>query len=189
MKNKNLIKHLIILAAIFTLLLGLFPAPASAAKPVACRSFYTVKSGDTLAKIAQKYNVRVVDLVAANHLYDPIWIYLQQSVCIPANTKKFDGSVPSYANRLPGDFTVTRMGNYIKIVTINFPKKSAYFVKMADATTPRLYQKVGVLNTLNKQSAIGKYKIPKNLRLVPIIQVCLKNTFTDANVCRNLINK
>jgi uncharacterized YkwD family protein len=47
---------------------------------------YTVKSGDTLSKIAGYYNVTVSDLLAANpSITNPAWIYVGQKITIPSS--------------------------------------------------------------------------------------------------------
>ena len=43
---------------------------------------YTVRSGDTLTKIAAKYGVTVKDLVAWNNISNPNLIYVNQKIVI-----------------------------------------------------------------------------------------------------------
>ncbi len=60
----------------------------TAARPVAvstgsCAAHHTVKSGDTLAKVAGKYGVSGSSIIRANNIRNADLIYLGQSLCIP----------------------------------------------------------------------------------------------------------
>jgi len=57
--------------------------PASTAKPAASTSVtYTVKAGDTVAKIAARYGVTIADIVSANKLANANLIYVGQHLVI-----------------------------------------------------------------------------------------------------------
>ncbi len=58
------------------------PTPASTATPVA-QVTYTVERGDTLAKIARRFNVTVDDLARANSIQDVNRIDVNQVLIIP----------------------------------------------------------------------------------------------------------
>jgi LysM repeat protein len=51
--------------------------------PPACRSTYTVRYGDTLYAIALRYGTTVWAIVTANHIINPNWILVGQTLCIP----------------------------------------------------------------------------------------------------------
>lgn len=53
------------------------------ATPSACDTQHTVKSGETLHMIAQKYDTSVLDIADANELDNPRVIYPGQVLCIP----------------------------------------------------------------------------------------------------------
>ncbi|HLV09366.1 MAG TPA: LysM peptidoglycan-binding domain-containing protein [Halanaerobiales bacterium] len=44
---------------------------------------YTVKSGDLLWKLAERYNIEVADIIKANNIQYPYYIYIGQSLIIP----------------------------------------------------------------------------------------------------------
>ncbi|MTI61442.1 MAG: LysM peptidoglycan-binding domain-containing protein [Firmicutes bacterium] len=50
--------------------------------------YYIVKQGDLLYKIAQRYNVSVNELIRANNISSPYYIYLGQSLIIPGKQEK-----------------------------------------------------------------------------------------------------
>ncbi|MEB3336309.1 MAG: LysM peptidoglycan-binding domain-containing protein, partial [Leptolyngbyaceae bacterium] len=58
------------------------PVPAQAVLPAAPIT-HRVKSGDTLAKIAQAYNVSLASLVATNRISDPDLIFVDQRIRVP----------------------------------------------------------------------------------------------------------
>lgn len=51
-------------------------------------SYYTVKQGDLLYKIAQRYNVSVNELIRANNISSPYYIYIGQNLIIPGKQEK-----------------------------------------------------------------------------------------------------
>ncbi|QTL99511.1 LysM peptidoglycan-binding domain-containing protein [Iocasia frigidifontis] len=50
--------------------------------------YYTVKQGDLLYKIAQRYNISVNELIRANNISSPYYIYIGQSLIIPGKQEK-----------------------------------------------------------------------------------------------------
>jgi LysM repeat protein len=166
------------------LLATLFAAarPLEQAQANACRASAVVRSGDTLAEIAMKYNVRITDLTAANNLYGPYFtIYVGQKLCIPADAGPL-GGVPNYANALAADFSTRLNGNTVEIKTSNFPKYSSYYVKASSGSAKDI--KIGLLNTAAGGTKILKLVLPDQLAKAAQMTICLKNAVTDANVCR-----
>ncbi len=77
---------------------------------VCCSAFaasvtHTVKSGDTLAKLAKKYGVTVQDLVQANGIKNPDLIYVDQTLTIPMPSESV-----SQTETKPSDFKVITLG-------------------------------------------------------------------------------
>jgi murein DD-endopeptidase MepM/ murein hydrolase activator NlpD len=62
---------------------GTAAAPAAAAKPAGTTMKHTVKSGETLGTIAQKYGVRQRDLAIANNITDPLKLAAGKELTIP----------------------------------------------------------------------------------------------------------
>jgi LysM repeat protein len=179
----------ILAGLVFLLVFGTFitsgPQIAQAASTApSCRLWYSVKTGETLNIIARRYNVMVQNLVKVNNLVDPYTIYVDQFLCIPRKAPAYSLTIPKYANNLAADFTVTRKSNVLTISTSNFPKKSAYYVKIADSTTPKKFTKVGILQIDKKQNVTVKFILSNKLRKTQNMQVCLKNSITDENICR-----
>lgn len=75
-----------------SLTLGLLFTPINAQNLI-----HTVKSGDTLNKIAQTYNISIEDLINANQLVNPDIIEIDQEIIIP--------SIQSWNDPLPSPFS------------------------------------------------------------------------------------
>jgi len=62
-------------------------AAAGQAPPAPCPAYYTVRWGDTLAKIAADHRVPLAELIRLNlgRVHDPNRIYAGQALCIPAS--------------------------------------------------------------------------------------------------------
>jgi len=70
------------------------PAPAGTVEPVATGETYTVKSGDTLTKIAKAHGVTLKTLEAANPKVDPNHVKVGMKLNIPA---KVEAAAPAPA--------------------------------------------------------------------------------------------
>jgi len=57
--------------------------PASSGAPAGCYSYYYVRPGDTLSRIAAYFGMRTSALAAANGISNPNYIYVRQRLCIP----------------------------------------------------------------------------------------------------------
>ena len=84
------------IAGVATLLAFFAPSLASAQETVT----YTVKSGDTLSEIAEKYNTTVEKLAAKNNIKDIHLIYVDQVLVI-------EGTAPSTATATAAASTTT----------------------------------------------------------------------------------
>jgi len=57
--------------------------PAAHGAPAGCVSYYHVRAGDTLSKIAAWYGINTYSLSSANNLSNASYIYVGQKICIP----------------------------------------------------------------------------------------------------------
>jgi LysM repeat protein len=83
MKRIRLVMAALALATSLSLALPLVAA-AAPAEASGCATFYTVKRGDHLSRIAQTYKISVVALTALNGLADPNKIRTGQVLCVKA---------------------------------------------------------------------------------------------------------
>jgi LysM repeat protein len=80
-------KKIVLATMVCILILGLTASAASASPCSACRKWYRVRRGDTLWRIARRYNTTVKKLVNVNHIRKPNRIYTGQWLCIPKKAK------------------------------------------------------------------------------------------------------
>lgn len=62
---------------------GPLPTPAPTVNPPGCRATYVVVWGDTLYRIALRFNSNVYAIAQANHIWNINLIYAGQRLCIP----------------------------------------------------------------------------------------------------------
>ncbi len=167
---------------VMALSLASLPQPATAAT---CTATYTVKSGDYLIKIANDFDVGWRDLAEANDLKSPYVVYVGQKLCIPGkSTSGTTGATTGSSGK--ASFTAKKSDNSLVITTSNFPTKSSYYVKVDDARDRGLeWHKIGVLNTGKESSLKESFKLPSDLKNASSFNVCLKNIYTDAQICTN----
>jgi LysM repeat protein len=180
------------LLLVVALLATMFPATALAEeKPekVECKATYRIKTGDTLVKIATKFNIYVKAIIAANNMASPYTIYVGNSLCIPAKNVK-DSAVPKHANKVAADFTTYVKDKNLYITTTNFPQDTIFYVKVKGDKAPGTVQsKIGLLNTSSRSNFTEVFKLPKNYQTSNQLKVCLKNVYTNALVCRTALKK
>jgi len=166
------------------LLAAALPAPALAASAsqARCASYYTVRSGDSLFRIADLHNVSWRKIAEANNIIAPYTIYVGQSLCIP---KDKVGDVSGAPKAKAASFTVLRSGNTLVIRAYDFPTKSSYYVKVDDARVDGLkWYKLGMLRTRNVSNVETSFVLPRDLSKAFYFNVCLKNSVTDKVSCK-----
>ncbi|MEZ4728039.1 MAG: LysM peptidoglycan-binding domain-containing protein [Caldilineaceae bacterium] len=66
-------------------------APTATLDPTT-QQIYTIQSGDSLSAVADRFGVTMADIVAANGLADPNFVYVGQRLIIPAQGASTNGS-------------------------------------------------------------------------------------------------
>ena len=160
-----------------------FPAPAQA---IVCKARHSVKSTDTLAKIASQYRVSVQDIVAVNNLVPPHTIYVYQTLCIPG-VSQFGGKVPKNANALAANFFAYVRNDKLNIILYNFPHNSSYYVKIRGNRLGNYEIKLALLKVAGSGNKEVSYSLPKPYLVSTQYQVCLKNVYTSSQVCRTAL--
>ncbi len=83
--------------------------PAASGAPAGCTSYYHVKHGDTLSKVAAWFGIKTYALAAANGLGNANYIYVGQKLCIP---NIYGGpTYPSYPGGHHGGHYVVKAGD------------------------------------------------------------------------------
>jgi uncharacterized YkwD family protein/spore coat assembly protein SafA len=114
------------------LLLPTAPPAAHAESSVA----YTVKSGDSMWKIAAKYQVGVSDIVAANHLKNPNLIYPGQRLAIPM----LDPKVVSFQNKVVALTNAERSKRGLGPLKINWELQRVARIKSEDMRNKNYFE-------------------------------------------------
>jgi len=86
---------LVVALAVLTLLvlpMSASAAPAQTPGGSGCAQFYTVRSGDTLSKIARAYGTTVANLTALNGIANPNQIAAGSTLCVRAQPPKPAGT-------------------------------------------------------------------------------------------------
>jgi len=173
------------LLIVMAIILASVPQFASAATDATCQATYTVKSGDYLVKIAGEYEVTWLDIAEANDLKSPYVLIVGQKLCIPGkSTSGATGGTTGSSGT--ASFTAAKSQNSLTITTSKFPTKSFYYVKVDDPRDKGIeWNKVGILSTGQETSVKKTFSLPTEFRNAPSVLVCLKNIYTDAQICNN----
>ena len=180
------------------LLAAILPQPVQAA--TTCRAYYTVKDGDTTPYISQTFNLKWRDIAKANGMDNYEKLTVGQRLCIPPESASTKGetSTTSTGNntkvRVPETdenavVLVSITGRRIGLTTRKFSVNHTYLVKARDATTSiGGWYKIEVINVKKSTTQNFNFDVPKNLRTVPVLSVCLKDMYTDELICRQSVN-
>lgn len=173
------------LLIVMAIILASLPQFADAATDATCKATYTVKSGDYLTKIANEYDVTWLDIAEANDLKSPYVLFVGQKLCIPG--KSTSGSTGGNTTSSgSASFTAVKSQNSLTITTSNFPTKSFYYIKVDDPRDKRIeWNKVGTLSTGKETSVKKTVNLPADFKNATSVLVCLKNIYSDAQICNN----
>lgn len=165
-------------------LLSAMPRQVLAADYI-CARYHTVKTGDTLYALAVTYKVDFTDLVAANSLKDPFVIFIDQQLCIPASTSAVATTTPVGTTVAKGvTISVAHTEKGFTIRGAGLPKRANYIVKIDDASEVGLvYTILGKVATKNGTTFQNTFILPKELRGITMMSICLKNQMTDELTC------
>ena len=165
---------------------GTFPArpdgpPQPATKPV-CKTYHTIRWGETLYKIGMRYNLTWKPIAQANNLVDPNRIFAGQVLCIPSSappsTNPSSNNPPPSSSSIPSFFItgVTR-NKQVSIKTNNFPPYQDFRVTMGRFGTKGM---AGIEVAETHSGAGGSfsatYSIPRALRGLDKIAIRLENS-------------
>jgi hypothetical protein len=155
------------------------------AADIVCARYHTVKSGDTLYALALTYKVEFADLVAANDLKDPYVIFIDQQLCIPASTTAVATTTPVGTTVAKGvTISVAHTEKGFTIQGSGLPRRANYIVKIDDASEVGLvYTILGKVATKSGTTFKNTFVLPKELRGITMMSICLKNQMTDELIC------
>lgn len=186
---KKLSMYLFALAALFGLLAAPLQPAAAAPQYAVCQQWHTVKSGETLSKIAVLYDTTWMRLAELNNLKDPNKLYAGNRLCVAATGTgsvssggtSGSGGVPTatpssgssgsssntliYASSVIEDRYVTVQGRYLLANATYRVFMSSYKADLSRATL------AGSVRTDSKGTYKITLRIPK--RLVDVYKINL----------------
>ena len=133
------------IAGVATLLAFFAPSLASAQETVT----YTVKSGDTLSEIAEKYNTTVEKLAAKNNIKDIHLIYVDQVLVI-------EGTAPSTATATAAASTTTYEAPAAAEETAEEVTETTTYEAPAAPATPAAESNTAAASTVSGSEAEAK---------------------------------
>ncbi len=148
-----------------------------------CKTYHTIRSGESLNTIAQKYDVLFKKLIQANNISRPFSIYVYQVLCIPDTPQKYKANIPYEAKLPAADFTFQYTGSTLVIKAVNFPSKGTYYVRVGGLSTPTS-AKIGLFKSGKGGSVTRKYYLMKPWNNTTLSQVCLKDAHHNTLICR-----
>jgi len=173
---------LLSLALALAVLAASLPRPVQAATAVSCDTFYyTVKAGDTTSSIAKAFGLKWKEIATANNLKYPYKLKVGQQLCIPSED---DTSADEDLS-----FSVSVIGGNVTIKASGASVRSVFKVKARPGSTGvGGWLVLGNFKVPKKTAVTGVFSLPKDLRTVSPITVCLKNVTTDELICRTVVH-
>jgi murein DD-endopeptidase MepM/ murein hydrolase activator NlpD len=182
LKKHQLAFRLFTIALTAIMLMGIlapgFSSPAQAAPAaLVCTATHTVKAGETLSSIANKYGVSVSALASANGLSTTATVHKGQRLCIPPSTKNEPAALNVQASK--GMVTISGSG---------LTKSRPYLIKVKEGDLGIWYV-LGRISSTKDGSLLAKnFTLPKELRYRTYLTVCLKNQISNQLTCKKVFH-
>ena len=110
----------------------------AATSHVSCKSYYTVKPGDTLSQIAKWYGATYDSLAAANNISNASQIYVGQRICIPNIYATGYGYNHGYHDGYYGgsDYYIVRPGDTLSGIAKRNGVSTSYLAQINGISNP-----------------------------------------------------
>jgi spore germination protein YaaH len=174
--NKRLSLALIVAILGLSLLAAAIPAQVATAQ-TNCADTHTVKEGETIYRVARRYKVTALRIARTNNLTEPYALTIGQKLCIPEQS--------TYTN---AKFTANLTGAGIGIDGTDFRKQVVFYVRVRENDTQK-YVKVGSVKSDRNGAIEDRIQLSKDWQKKNILQVCLKNAFTDDLICTRALRQ
>lgn len=186
--------HLPLRLAISLLLVAVFiaaaaPQPVQAQTQANCRTFYTVKEGDTTPFIAHTFRVKWREIASANDLRVGVKPKEGTRLCIPFASEDDDENggvrqtVPE--NDPNARFSVRVSGGRITVILDRFSEEHEFKVKVRDVDVGiGGWENLGTISIDDDDENRFTYSTPSDLRGAFFLRICLKDQRTDELHCR-----
>jgi LysM repeat protein len=172
--GKVLLSVLLASVLLAPVMLAFFSMPAQAAADPYCSEYYTVKSGDNLRKIAEKFGITLNRLARSNDVAKTYKPSVGEEICIP--------SLVAFASST--SWFATYDGTKITLSGEGFKKNYPMILRARQDDTQRLITVARGVTSDKNGDLTKSYKVPKDLTGKVSIIVCLKDGVTDGLSCK-----
>lgn len=157
-----------------------------------CRTFYTVKKGDTTPFIAHTFHLKWREIAKANDLIVGVKPKVGLRLCIPfaSEDETSDQKLSSVPENDPkGKFRVSVSGGRITIIVENFQEDHEFRVKVRDYDVGiGGWENLGRISIDDDDEHRFTYNTPGELSGAFYLRICLKDQKTDELHCRRAPN-
>ena len=177
--NTKTIARFIQVALAFALAFAVLAAvrPQSARAGV-CEDTYVVKEGDTIFRVAKKYDTTAYKIAKANNMERPYHVTVGQELCIP--------KVPEPSSDY--SWTATLKNGQVTVTGEDFKKSWSFFLKVREDVDEPWFKLSKVVT--DKQGDMEKVsKLPKSISKASILYVCLKDGVTNYLDCKRVFKQ
>jgi LysM repeat protein len=174
----HLVRWTLIGALMLSLLAAALPQPAQAQDSSLCEETHVVQGGETIYKIARRYEKSVNRLAVTNNLERPYRLTVGQRLCIPG---KATGAALAA-------WTPTFSDGEVTLIGASFKKDYPFIVRVREDDTSS-WHKLGQVKTNRNGELRESLDVPDDLVRVPAINVCLKDAFTDVLTCKRVFRQ
>lgn len=162
-------------AVAFAFLAAIRPQTARAE---VCQTTYTVKEGETIFKIARKYDTTAYKVAKANNMERPYHVTVGQKLCIP--------KVPEPSSNY--SWTASLKNGKVYVTGDDFKKSWSFFLKVREDLDEPWY-KLGKVVTDKKGNMDEVDNLPKKLSGAKVLYVCLKDGATNYLDCKRVFKQ
>ena len=162
-------------AVAFAFLAAVKPDTAQAG---VCQATYTVKAGDTIYKVAKKYDMSAYKIAKANGMERPYHVTVGQELCVP--------KVPEPSSNYT--WTAVVKNGKVTVSGEDFKKSWPFFIKVREDFDEPWY-KLGKVVTDKKGFMDEQDKLPKDIAKASILYVCLKDSVTNYLDCKRVFKQ
>lgn len=178
MKAKSVSRIIQVILAVAVALAVLAAVKPKSAQAAICQDTYTVKAGETIFRIAKKYDTTAYKIAKANNMERPYYLTVGEELCIP--------KVPEPSS----DYTWTAVVKNGKVFVSgeDFKKSWPFFIKVREDFDEPWY-KLGKVVTDKKGFMDEEDKLPKEVSRASILYVCLKDSVTNYLDCKRVFKQ
>jgi hypothetical protein len=182
-KNKKLRLMGVVISLAIVLALLISAVPQTPAAAVTCKFKHTVQPGETITYIANLYQTSWEDIAEANNMQPPYTIIVGTVLCIPEGDSPANATPTGNKGKAAPVLSVVPGLGHIFLSVENFPKNTAYYVRIFPRKGSWDYPPIGHFKTNKDGEFADFFQLPNEVPYDANMGVCVKNVWTDAVSC------